>query len=67
MTDDRIQPGIRILLGTTTAIGPGKAALLTATGRAVLDLYRRMERQAVAALHAEFAELRTLMAPEAPE
>lgn len=119
-TQDQLQPGIRILLGTSTAIGPGKAALLaaiaetgsiaaaargmhmnyrrawalvhsmnacfreplveaskggagrggarlTATGLAVLDLYWRMERQAVAALTAEMAELRTLMAPEPPE
>lgn len=120
MSHDHLQPGIRILLGTATAIGPGKAALLaaiaetgsiasaarsmrmnyrrawalvhsmnacfreplvearkggtgrggarlTATGLAVLDLYRRMERQAVASLTAEMAELRALMAQQAPE
>lgn len=120
MSQDDIQPGIRILLGTSTAIGPGKAALLaaiaetgsiaaaargmrmnyrrawalvhsmnacfreplveaskggagrggarlTATGLAVLDLYRRMERRAVESLSAEMSELHTLMAPDPPE
>jgi hypothetical protein len=30
--DDRLEPGIRVLLGSSIAIGPGKAALLEAIG-----------------------------------
>ena len=32
MMDDRLEPRIRILLGSSIAIGPGKAALLEAIG-----------------------------------
>lgn len=33
MAEDRPAPGIRVLIGAATALGPGKAALLEAIGR----------------------------------
>lgn len=115
MSSQRLIPGIRILLGSSTAIGPGKAALLgaveasgsiaaaargmgmgyrrawalvrsmngcfreplivavkggarrggarlTPTGRTVLELYRRMEAEAAAALREPMRSLKALMA-----
>ena len=44
----------------------GGGATLTATGRTVLDLYRRLERQAGAAVVAELGELAALAAAQPP-
>lgn len=44
----------------------GGGAALTDTGRAVLDLYRRLQRNAATAVAADLHELATLAAPAPP-
>ena len=71
--NDRLEPRIRILLGSSIAIGPGKAALLAAIGdtgsmgREILALYRAMEDHALTAVVADMAKLRALMVDQPPE
>lgn len=54
------------VVGTSFGGARGGGASLTATGRAVIDIYRRIESKAQAAIADELAELSGLLAPESP-